>query len=535
MSSVDFGQGTFGRAHLAGWIPSVTDNDDDDPKFDPTTTSASALQEMLTSGKLTSVEILNEYYRRILTYNGYLKAVYQLAPGAVDRAKALDSQRASGTVLGPLHGIPILLKDNVGTDPSMGMDNTGGNLALVGSTAVRNAPIVDRLLQAGAIIMGKTTLSQSRGTGIRCGWSALHGQSQNPYIRGGIDPTDGLAGHSSPGGSSSGSGIAVAAGLAPMAIGTETEGSLISPSTRQSLYTIKATLGSIPNEGIIPISHHLDIAGPMCTTVKDTADLLTVLIGNGRPDVPPGGYATAMKGEAGWKELRVGTLDPEKYRHGEPLQTQIPEAVEEIKTATLRGYERIKELALQYHYDVSLRPDEDFEYEGASALSELMVADFELDFDKYLGGTENSQVTSSKELVGWNRAHADQVLPTEYPNQEFLERSVAFDHSSDRRRKLIEHIVAMGQSLPDALDKYDIDVIIGPADSSFSRYSAATGLPLCSLPLGYIEYNGRPIGLTAIARSEVTLITLQGAFEATFPQRVPPSAFLSANERIGDE
>ncbi|KAI0602996.1 amidase family protein [Biscogniauxia sp. FL1348] len=528
--SVDFGQGTFGRAHLAGWIPSVTD---DGPKFDPMTTSASALQEMLNSGKLTSVEILNEYYRQILTYNGYLKAVYQLAPGAIDRAKALDSQRASGNILGPLHGIPILLKDNVGTDPSMGIDNTGGNLALVGSTAVRNAPIVDRLLQAGAIIMGKTTLSEMmyfKGTGIRCGWSALHGQSQNPYIQGGIDYTDGLAGHSSPGGSSSGSGIAVAAGFAPMAIGTETRGSLISPSTRQSLYTVKSTLGSIPNEGIIPISHQLDIAGPMCTTVRDTADLLTVLIGSGRPDVPPGGYATAMKGQAGWKELRVGTLDPEKFRIGEPLQTQIPEAMEQIDTATLRAYERIKELALQYHYDVSLGPDDDFEYEGKDAILELMVADFELDFDKYLGGTENSQVTSARELVRWNRAHADQVLPSEYPNQENLERAVASDHSPDRRRKLTEHIAAMGQSLPDALDKYDVDAIIGPEGSPLSTYSAATGFPLCSLPFGYIDYNGRPIGLTAIARSEVTLITLQSAFESTFPPREPPSGFLDRKE-----
>ncbi|KAI5924863.1 amidase family protein [Camillea tinctor] len=528
--SIDVGQGKFGRAHLAGWIPPVNEGDS---KFDPMTTSASVLQDMLTAGKLTSVEILNEYYRQIMNYNGYLKAVYQLAPGAIDQAKALDSQRVSGRVLSPLHGIPILLKDNVGTDPSMGMDNTGGNLALVGSTTVRNAPIVDRLLEAGAIIMGKTTLSEMmyfKGTGIRCGWSALHGQSQNPYIRGGIDYTDGLGGHSSPGGSSSGSGIAVAAGFAPMAIGTETEGSLISPSTRQSLYTIKASLGSIPNEGIIPISQHLDIAGPMCTTVKDTADLLTVLVGDGRPDAPLGGYATAMKGEAGWKQLRVGTLDPAIFHSSEPLQTYIPEAVEQIRTATLRGYERIKDLALEYHQDVSLRPITDFEYEGTSAVVELMVEDFELDFDNYLSGTKNSQVASAKELVRWNRAHADLVLPTEYPNQEFLERSIIVDHSSDRRRKLMEHITTVGQTVQDALDKYDIDVIVGPADSSFSRYSAASGLPSCSLPLGYIDYNGRPIGLAAIARSEVTLITLQSAFEASFPPRIPPSAFLSGKE-----
>ena len=134
----------------------------------------------------------------------------------------------------------------------------------------------------------------------------------------------------SPGGSSSGSGIAVAAGLAPMAIGTETEGSLISPSTRNSLYAIKPTLGTVPNAGIMPVSSHLDVAGPMCRCVKDTADLLTVLMGSNNPDVPPGGYAASMKGADGWKELKIGTLDPEKFRYNEALQVPVPEAIEQI-------------------------------------------------------------------------------------------------------------------------------------------------------------------------------------------------------------
>lgn len=115
-----------------------------------------------------------------------------------------------------------------------------------------------------------------------------------------------------------------------MAIGTETEGSLISPSTRQSLYTVKPALGSVPNEGIMPVSVHLDVAGPMCTTVQDTADLLTVLMGDNKPDVPLGGYAAAMKGAAGWAELRIGALDPETFRYDASLQTPIPEAIEQI-------------------------------------------------------------------------------------------------------------------------------------------------------------------------------------------------------------
>jgi amidase len=137
---VTTGAGTFGEAHLAGWIPFVTD---DGIRFDPLTTSATTLQELMTSGRITCVQILNEYYRQILAYNEYLKAIYQLAPTAIKRAQELDALRASGTVLSPLHGIPVLLKDNIGTDPSFGMDNTGGTLALVGSTVAKNAPIVD--------------------------------------------------------------------------------------------------------------------------------------------------------------------------------------------------------------------------------------------------------------------------------------------------------------------------------------------------------------------------------------------------------
>ncbi|KAJ2978115.1 hypothetical protein NUW58_g7597 [Xylaria curta] len=476
--SISNGYGSFGKSHLAGWIPSIPDHK---PAFDPLTTSASRLQELLTSGELTSVQIVNQYYNQILAYNGYLKAVYQLAPGAVDRAKALDEMRTNGKVLGPLHGIPVLLKDNVGTDPTMQMDNTGGTLALVGSTVTKNAPIVDRLLASGAIILGKTTLSVSttfneqRGVGISCGWSALHGQSQNPYIAGGVVYSDGISGHSSPAGSSSGSAIAVAAGFAPMAIGTETEGSLISPSTRQSLYTVKASLGAIPNEGIIPVSQYLDIPGPMCATVKDTADLLTVLVGDGKPDVPIGGYASAMKGAAGWADLRIGTLDPERFRYDESAQTRMPDVIEQIKAATLRGYDRLKTLAAAYHYDVSLRNDSDFEYEVSNALVELMVADFESDFDMYMRGTQGAPISSAKELVAWNKVHADKALPPEFPSQVLIETAVASSKDPARRQKLMEHIAMVGKSLPDTLDLYGINVIIGPADSWMSKFSAATG------------------------------------------------------------
>ncbi|KID99292.1 Amidase, partial [Metarhizium majus ARSEF 297] len=266
----------------------------------------------------------------------------------------------------------------------MGMTSTDGNLALVDSFATENAPIVDRLIQSGAIILGNTTLSV-----------------REPAYD-----------------------IAVAAGFAPVATGTETEGSLVSPATRQSLWRIKPTLGSIPNQGIIPVSCDFDIAGPNCKTVQDTAVVLAAPGQRHQPSVRhEGAYIPTLKGLEDWKEIRVGTLDLDTFRYDESFQTLVPEAIDQIKSATLQGYKRIRKLAGAYHPDVTLRPISDFNFAKGNPFVEVM------------------------------------------------------------------------------------------------------GYPLCSLPLGYIAYNGRPIGLTAIAKSEVTLLTLMSASEAIF-SRQSQSAFL---------
>lgn len=229
-----------------------------------------------------------------------------------------------------------------------------------------------------------------------------------------------------------------------MAIGTETQGSLNLPSTLQSLYTIKPTLGSIPNAGIMPISCHLDTAGPMCTCVQDTVDLLAVLMGINKAGGPHIGFAAAMKGSEGWKDLRIGTLDPEKFRYTEPLQTHDTDAIEQIVSITpgcnnyladlwaaeisnyggLRTYQAARER-------VSLRRELEARQRlrvrgfglsqrtngyvsctfGCPRSNHLPVADFATDFDGYLAGTQGSSISSAKELAAWNEAHADVVLP----------------------------------------------------------------------------------------------------------------------------
>ncbi|KID83450.1 amidase family protein [Metarhizium guizhouense ARSEF 977] len=203
----------------------------------------------------------------------------------------------------------------------------------------------------------------------------------------------------------------------------------------------------------------------------------------------------ALKGLEGWKEIRVGSLDPDIFRYDESFQNLVPEAIDQIKSAALQGYERIRRPAGVDHPDVTLRPTSDFNFAKGNLFVEVMVADFQSDLKKYLEGTQNSVMRSAKDLAAWNTAHAELALPPADPNQTSIDRSIAFDKSSDIWQRSMERIRKVEQNFPDTLEKYDINVIIGPSDSWFSQYSAATGYqyPLCSLPLGqsqsaFLEY-----------------------------------------------
>jgi len=243
--------------------------------------SIAELQAQLTSGALTARQLTERYLARIEAVDRggpALNSVIEVNPDALTIAAALDAERQAGTVRGPLHGIPILIKDNLDTGDRM--QTTAGSLALEGSHAAQDAFVAARLRQAGAVILGKTNLSEwanFRSSHSSSGWSSRGGQTRNPYA---LDR--------SPSGSSSGSGCAVAANLCAAAVGTETDGSIISPSNNCGLVGIKPTLGLISRAGIIPIAHSQDTAGPMARNVADAAALLGALTG-----VDPNDPATA--------------------------------------------------------------------------------------------------------------------------------------------------------------------------------------------------------------------------------------------------
>jgi amidase len=237
--------------------------------------TAADLQAQLQNGDLTSEHLVQLYLRQMQQHEPRLNALISIAPSHIilERARILDKERAKGTTRGPLHGIPIILKDVILTSRSLGMPTTAGSHALLQTSGLVNADVVDKLLAAGLIILAKANLSETWGPKglpyMLPGWSAVGGQTQSVYVKNGLDPDDVILGNSSPLGSSTGCAVAVSAGYAPLAVGEETSGSLVAPANRAGLYALKTTPSSIDMKGVFPISKTFDTLGPMAKCPKD--------------------------------------------------------------------------------------------------------------------------------------------------------------------------------------------------------------------------------------------------------------------------
>ncbi|MCJ1311431.1 hypothetical protein MMC25_005102 [Agyrium rufum] len=418
-------------------------------------------------------------------------------------------------------------KDNIATDPSLGMDTTAGSTAFVGSKPKKSADLVERLLEAGMIIIGKANLSELsyyKGKELLCGWSAVGGQGQSAYVRGGIDPEDTFAGHSNPGGSSSGSGISVSAGLAPLSIGTETQGSLILPSARAALYTIKPTIGLVSGQGIVPVCTVFDSAGPMTKSVMDEALLLEALMNDSAKSKisnrTQGGLGDVVQG-ANWENLKVGVLDPVKWKWSDKYLKPNKQNEDQMNAAYASAYAKIKTLAKSFHENLPLPNGDDMKIGDEGAIdtvisesviisqnlsgialavaersgshtglisvrninSNLLDSDYQLleDFQTYTSGLAHNpnNIHTIADIVEYNKRNAAVELPAEYPNQEKLEDVLKVNIS----KEYFEEALALLRkvSRDDGIDKmmkdYDIDVIIGPAESWM------TGMASASAPL----------------------------------------------------
>jgi len=483
------------------------------------------LQAGMTSGKFTSHQLVQAYLARIAELDKKgpaLRAVMEINPDALAIADSMDAERKAKGPRGPLHGIPVLIKDNI--DTADRMMTTSGSLALVGVHHARDSFVSERLRAAGAVIIGKTNLSEwanIRSSRSSSGWSGRGGQVRNPYA---LDR--------SPSGSSSGTGAAIAANFAAVGIGSETDGSIVSPSSCNSLVGIKPTLGLVSRSGIIPISHHQDTAGPMCRTVADAAALLGALTGQDPRDPATAaseGHArrdyTSFLDVNGLKGARIGIVRRDLMGFS-PWSDLIGE--EAIATMKKRGAVIVDSLAIP-----------DLAELGTVEMTVLMY-DTKLDIGAYLAGLgKDSPVHNLKELIAWNEAHRGTEMP--YFGQELFIRAQATGNASDtaythaiaRCRQ-----IALENGIEAVMKKHNLDALFACTDSppwpidlvdgdhftgGSSTVAAVAGCPHITVPGGYVF--GLPVGVSFFGRpwTEGELIKIAYAYEQATKHRRPPA------------
>lgn len=483
------------------------------------------LQEKMRSGEMTAHEIASSYLERIeaMDRNGArLNSIIELNPEALSIASALDAERASGSNRGLLHGIPILLKDNI--DTADGMQTTAGSLALEGHHAARDAGVVEKLRAAGAVILGKTNLSEwanFRGKNSVSGWSSRGGLTRNPYA---LDR--------SACGSSSGSGAAVAANLAAAAVGTETDGSIICPAQTNGIVGIKPTLGLVSRSGIIPISHSQDTAGPMARTVADAAILLGAMTGlDGRDPATRSGLKRGLADYApfldanGLKGARIGVARS-LFGSDQRIIAIMESSLDVMKQA---GAVLV---------DVDLKSSERFRKSEV----EVMLFEFKAGLNKYLATLDaGARVYSLADVIRFNEENRGSVMP--YFGQERMEQAQA--KGSLRSGKYLAALkrnqrLARTEGVNAMMTKYRLDALTCPSggaawtidlvngdgacgwDMDNTSYAAVAGTPHITVPAGTIF--GLPVGISFFAKAwqEPVLIKLAYAFEQLTKVRKPP-------------
>jgi amidase len=482
----------------------------------------------MAAGSETARSLVDKYRRRIeaLDRRGpMLRAVLELNPEADAIAAQLDAERAAGKLRGPLHGLPILVKDNIDTGDQM--TTTAGSLALEGSRAAKDAFVVSRLRAAGAIILGKTNLSEwanFRGMASSSGWSGRGGQCRNPYA---LDRT--------PSGSSSGSGVAAAASLCAAAIGSETDGSIVSPSSCNGLVGVKPTIGLVSRSGVVPLSPSQDTLGPMARSVADAAALLTVIAG---PDPTDPVTTAPHKARPAAAEDYTRYLDAKALagaRLGVPRKGffGVVRGVDQLMTAALA---QLKQLGAVLIDPAELPAPPEL---GPAEL-EVLITELKVYLDRYLGArTADARVHSLAEAIAFNREHADRELSIF--GQEFFEQASARTGLADKayvaarssclritRDQLLDKVMAQhkldGFVAATNGPAWLIDPVNGDAGGgvSCSTLPAVSGYPHVTVPAGQIR--GLPVGLSFFGRpfTEGKLLGYAFAYEQASKLRQPP-------------
>lgn len=483
------------------------------------------LQAAMADGQITARQLAEMYIEQIKTIDHtgpMLNSVIEINPDALKIADALDQERNQQGPRSSLHGIPILVKDNIATDDRM--QTTAGSLALLNSKVPRDAFVVQKLREAGAVILGKTNLSEwanFRSSHSSSGWSARGGQTHNPYV---LDRT--------PCGSSSGSGVAISANLATAALGTETDGSVLCPSAMNGIVGIKVTLGLTSRAGVVPIAHSQDTVGPMARTVADAAAVLGAITGVDERDEATRESAgkfhsdyTQFLDPNGLRGARIGVARTQYFDNSPKADAIIEAAIKQMK-----------ELGA-----VIIDPaDIPTAKQMAASESETTVLLYEMkaDLNKYLSELGESAVRTLADIIAFNEAHADQEL--HYFGQDLLIRAqetVGLKHLDYLAALEENHRLSRQEGIDAVMEQYQLDALVAPTSSpawvidhvngdhhtgSSTQPTALSGYPAITVPAGYTFE--LPVGMSFMGRaySEPTLIKLAYAFEqATKKRRAP--------------
>ncbi len=493
-------------------------------KFELEEATIADLQSAMAAGKFTSRSIVEQYSDRIdeLDRKGpELRHVIEVNPDARSIAEALDEERKSGKVRGPLHGIPVLLKDNI--DTADRMTTTAGSYALEGSIPLRDAFISQRLREAGAVLLGKANMSEwanFRSTRSSSGWSGRGGQAKNPYV---LDRN--------PCGSSSGSAGAVAANLCALAIGTETDGSIVCPAAMVGIVGLKPTLGLVSRSGIIPIAHSQDTAGPMTRTVRDAAILLNALVGvdaRDRATTPSRakGFTdyTQFLVPDGLKGARIGVAREKFFGYSATADKAIDEAIDQLK--------RLGAVIVDPANIPTAGKFDDSEFD-------VLLYEFKADLNAYLATLgPRAPVRTLKDIIDFNDRNRDREMP--YFGQEIMLMAQKKGPLSERkyRAALAANLrMSRTQGIDAVMEKHRLDALVAPTGSpawptdlingdhylgASSTPAAVAGYPNIQVPAGHVH--GLPVGISFFGRawSEPVLLRFAYAFEQATKHRRPP-------------
>ncbi|KAJ2991373.1 hypothetical protein NUW58_g2540 [Xylaria curta] len=495
-----------------------------------------ALQERLAAGIISSVDLVKQCLRQIETHDRRglkLNAMISIVPDQIlmARSRQLDQERAEGRVRGPLHGIPLLVKDAIATRASLGVPTTLGSYAFENSFHQHNSKIIERLEEMGVIVLGKTNLNELVGSKGDYpnpnGWSALGGQTNGAYMTRELKQIK--FGQGDPCGSSTGSAVGISAGYAPIALGTESYGSIVMPSTRAALYALKPALDSTEMDGIARTSKNKDVVGALARSPHDVAVITEALLKPQYLEKISQGHLTEFLTKS-FKGLRIGVLNPREWKY--PNDTaNTPEDMREKLEEVISKIGREEDVHVEY--PVSIPMLSDLNVEGKPSLGIILSYEARQAFEDWFREARVDGIETLEDLIKFNEDHASAEFDTEHPDHGQLLRASRSPPSKELYEQAVFHSrnIAKDQGIDKLFREKNLNLLAYSMDALVHNIAAAAGYPIATVPLG-LTSDGRPMGMGIMAQSgkEGLILQFMSAMEAHFPPREIPKRVLEQQQ-----